>query len=109
MQWYVYYFNFNANKIEKYNVLNSHVEEYIKKLKKKVKTKEEFAEELRRELMYRYWSKCEWEIVINGWPSRDGKEAEKIDVYDQIMMNWEQFVDYCWNFHHKYQRNAKKE
>ena len=28
------------------------------------KTKEEFAETLRRELMYYFWSKAEWELVI---------------------------------------------
>ena len=35
-----------------------------------------------------------------------GPEA-KIDVWDQLEYRWGEFVDYVWNYHHKWQRTAK--
>ncbi len=69
----------------------------IEKAFKKCKTKEEFAEALRHSLMYYFWSKCEWEVLISPWfGSRNTKDI-KVDVYWQIKNNWEIFVDYVWN------------
>lgn len=28
----------------------------------------------------------------------------KIDVYDQLQYQWDTFVNYCWNYRHKWQR-----
>ena len=82
---------------------------------------------LRREVLYYYWSKAEWELVITDTqPHIDRKElnrlitdcylkrtvaespllfshvnlsdAEKIDVYEQVRLNWDEFVDYVWSF-----------
>lgn len=47
--------------------------------------------------MYYFWSKCEWEIIISGWPPRDDFNDAKIDVYDQVKLNWDKFVDYTWD------------
>ena len=95
-------------------------------LKKKDITREDFAEKLRREAKYRFWAKCEWECVITGCePHIDRREFErlmseyeecgkdvkrlwlrtsirladknKIDVYEQLMLNWEQFEAYVWS------------
>lgn len=46
--------------------------------------------------MYYFWSKCEYEIILSPWTGR--ADDIKIDVYDQIMMNFDSFVDYCWSF-----------
>ena len=46
--------------------------------------------------MYYYWSKCEWEIILSAWPSRKDFNEEKIDVFDQINLNWDRFADYVW-------------
>lgn len=35
-----------------------------------------------------------------------GQEA-KIDVWDQLEYRWNEFVDYVWNYHHKWQRKKK--
>lgn len=52
--------------------------------------------------MYWFWSKCEYEIVISPWVGRNKEEAEvKIDIYDQVMLNFNRFVDYCWSFKEK--------
>ena len=97
-QWMVLYHNRNAKKIEPHNVLrHGGIREDIVKATKKCKTKEEFADKLRSSLMYYYWSKCEWEIIVGPWcGGRDTKEI-KIDVFDQVMYNWEHFLEYVWN------------
>lgn len=53
---------------------------------------EDFLEEkLRRECMYYFWSKCEYEVVIQGWPNKDTEK--KIDVYEQLEANWNIFKE----------------
>ena len=80
MEWNVYFHDFNRNEIDKM----------------------EFKEKLRKELMYWFWSKCEYEIVISPWVGRNKEEAEvKIDIHDQVMLNFNRFVDYCWSFKEK--------
>lgn len=99
MKWNVYYYNINKQKIETWNVFDHYrFVEYVKKHLKECKTKEEFAIELQCELRYYYWSKAEWEVIIAPWVGGDRKkDAEKIDIYDQVMLNWDLFLDYCWN------------
>lgn len=95
--WNVYYHNVNADRIEVVNVFrHGGLVKDIASAVKKRKNKEEFAEELRRSLFYYYCSKCEWEVLIYPWcGSRDNKPI-KIDVYDQVMNNWEIFLEYTW-------------
>ena len=45
--------------------------------------------------MYMFMARCEWEMIIHGWPKL--KNDRKIDVYDQLSMNWNMFVDCFWN------------
>lgn len=53
---------------------------------------EDFLEErLRSECMYYFWSKCEYEVVIQGWPNKDTEK--KIDVYEQLEANWNIFKE----------------
>jgi hypothetical protein len=125
LAYYVYIENINKRKIEKYNVLNDGIVEEILKRTKDFKDKKSFSEEVERIIMYHYWSRSEWEVILTDWPphmktaelaklnaevekhQKDyGKApysltinlstAEKIDVYDQVMMNWNIFIDYVW-------------
>lgn len=48
-------------------------------------------EKFKRECMYYFWSKCEYEVVIQSWPSKDIEK--KIDVYDQLEANWNIFKE----------------
>lgn len=98
----------------------------VTKLKKKKLNREDFAKELRSISMYYFWSKCEHEVVITSWPpyidykeferiSREYKAMEdsesevpryhrnvrlatgaKVDIYQQLELNWERFVDYVY-------------
>ena len=97
MEWYVIYHNFNKNKIEKYNIFDhySFAKACKENAKKNSKDKAAFAEELLSSLMYYFWSKCEWEVIVSAWPPKEDSE-KKIDVHDQVMLNWNLFVDYCW-------------
>ena len=77
---------------------------------KKIRNKEEFAEKLRRDLMYYFWSKSEYELILSPWcGGRDTKDI-KIDIYDQVMNNWEIFLDYVWNskIHRPRKKKAEK-
>lgn len=76
--------DFNARKFEAYDVMPYFIKEY-KESEKKPVTFDEFKEFVKDRAMYRYWSRCEYEIVICGWPNTDTQE--KWDIYQQIMMN----------------------
>lgn len=51
-------------------------------------------EQVKRLLMYSFWSKAEYEIIIK---SLFEKEEHKIDVYEQVMLNYDVFYDYLMN------------
>jgi hypothetical protein len=143
MEWYVTYQDFNSQKFKRVNILK-YYEDFIKKLKKKVSSYDEFSKELKSEMMYRFWSKCEYEVVLkkeNGrlymlsWPPTEGevgvditedrlfdwngffdkvienrvsKTECKIDVYEQLRYRWDAFVEYCFLYRHKYQRQEER-
>ena len=74
--------------------------------------------------MYRFWAKSEWEVIVTTWPPYvDSEEIDrlvkerknslnngnnfyctnvhlehdfKLDVYTQIALNWDRFIDYVW-------------
>lgn len=96
IEWYVYYHDSNKQKIIKWNIFNhgSFKKEIDVLLKEKI-DKDDFSEKLQREVMYYFRSKCEYEIILSPWTGR--ADDIKIDVYNQIMMNFDRFVDYCWN------------
>lgn len=101
------------------------LEDLIKIKKKYGKDFKKFAEEVRRALMHEYWARSQHETIITSWPPYiDGEEldrlikereeriskgmvfyrehvntevAYKIDVYTQIMMNWDRFIEYLFN------------
>ena len=134
LEWNVYTHDFNGKKIKVFNIFNhGRFLEDVKKDLKKCEAKEEFAEKLRGHLFYYYGSKCEWEVVITSWTphitiselnrlnaerDRALKEhnrepyslyvnpdvAEKVDVYSQVLLNWDVFVEYVWS-HKRRKRN----
>ena len=99
--WNVYNQNFNAREIEVINLFDKFdIDDFIKLFKKRYKNKEQqtfenFKSELKNQLMYRFWSRCEWEVIITAWPP-DDKVSIKVDVYGQIMNNFDVFCDYVW-------------
>lgn len=59
-----------------------------------------FSDEVRRSLLYYFWCKYEWEITISSFPSKE-KNTVKVDVYWQVMNNWDRFIEYVWSFKNK--------
>ena len=96
LEWNVYYHNSDEDKIELRNVFDHWRLQEDLRLLLQCKTKEEFEEQLNRDLMYYYWSKSEWEVVVYPWCGSMSNKPIKIDVYDQIKNNWNVFVDYVW-------------
>lgn len=75
----------------------------IKSIKKKCNTKEKFYEELRREVMWRYWSKAEWELIVtktadgrvilSPWCGCRNEDESAIDVTDDEDFDWVGFAE----------------
>lgn len=96
LNWNVMYYDFNIKKLKSYNILGgTFVEELAKSIKKyKIENREQLKEYLKKDFMYHYWSKSEYEITIGGLHSKHPEEFEKIDVWYQIEMNFNHIVDY---------------
>lgn len=95
LKWYVLRENFNARKIERYNVLNGWEDDLkTARKKKKFTNKETLKEWLRKEFMYYFWSKSEHEIAVGGLHSKYPEEFEKIDIWYQLELNLDIITDY---------------
>ena len=46
--------------------------------------------------MYWFWSKSEWEIIIDHWCGKKDAKSANVDVYDQVKLNWSRFCEYVW-------------
>lgn len=123
LEWNVFRHDINSKKIVKYNVFDH--SSFLASVKKLRMDKDTFSEQLRREAQYYFWSKCEHEVIITSWPAYISKEeyeritkevtsiesrdkifrvvnivptvGSKIDIYEQLMLNWNNFVEYTWN------------
>ena len=125
LEWIVIIEDWNARQMVPYNIFD-HISfvEKVQEAFKESKNKVEFEERLRHILLYYYWSKSEWEFIATSWPPYvDGEEidrldkekqeridkygnfyrtdarldiAKKLDVYTQVRMNWNPFVNYVW-------------
>lgn len=106
LEWYVYYYDINSGQLKTLNIFNHRgFKNAIEEIFKKYYSIEEFKKAVKSELMYYFWSKAEWEIIISDW---FGKQVEKkIDVYDQVMLNWDRFIE--WLYHELYYKFSYKE
>lgn len=100
LEWNVYVYDINRRKVKVYNIFNHgrFYDEVIEMLKKE-ETIDEFKKRLETSLMYYFWSKSEWEILVSPWLGDKNDKEIKIDVYDQVMNNWEIFSNYVWSYH----------
>ena len=115
LTWNAYIEDRNSNTINVFNIFNSFrfISDVIK-ANNKYKNDFEFLQEVRSSLMYAFWSKSEYEVIITSWPLYIEKEEferltkedikyrtwlnlkkkKKIDIYNQVMINWEAFKLY---------------
>ena len=102
MKWTVKHYDYNIPAITDYDLF-PYFEEFLLKLKKQKLTREEFAKEIKSELMYHYWSKCEYEIFIEKendgrkylLPHCGGREKDVafLDVTDDTSFDWKGFAE----------------
>lgn len=115
--WNVFYENPNAG-IETWNVFrHASFCNDVEAMLAEETNKEKFEKRLHSSIMYYFWSKSEYEVIIAPWPcyiSRTESQliknnelpryrqvinvegSDKFSIYDQIELNWDVFVDYCW-------------
>lgn len=88
-------YSWNEHKVESYNVLTHlNLEKVHKKiLKKEISNYTELKEYLKREFMYHFWCKAEYELLVGALLCRE-EDLERIDVYRQIEMNLDLIVKY---------------
>lgn len=127
--WNVYEHELNSNEIKVYNIFDhGRFFEDVKESLKKCKDKEDFKERIKRHLFYYFGFKCKWEVIITSWPAYICKEelerlydeatsgehlygvhprlevARKIDIREQVMLNFDVFIDYVWSKKKTYQK-----
>lgn len=92
--YYVLSWDFNHKNVEYYNIMTYLVDVFEEERQRKFrvfhpngepKTFEEFKEFILHSCRYQFWSRCEYEIVVSGFPPQD--KDVKIDIYDQIEHN----------------------
>ena len=123
----VYFEDFNDRKIVIYNIFNHYrfYDSLVKIKKESGDNFDSFSADVKASLLYHFWSKSEYEIILTSWPpyveaneldrlvyERDNfvnkngffyrnnvnlTVEEKIDIYDQVLLNWDIFIKYLWD------------
>ena len=84
--------DFNTDKLEHYDILPYLREKCLKEIPRSY---DELKKSIEAHSMYQFWARCEYEMIIHGWPVR--KNDYKIDVHEQIMMNIDVITNILWN------------
>lgn len=80
----VIYYDINKDKMSEYDIIPYLMLAY-NKIENKPKTISELKSFILSESKYRWWARCEYEIILSSWPA--GKCKEKWDIFKQIEMN----------------------
>ena len=102
LEWYVYIEDINLRIITTYNIFDHcGFMNDLRKIAKQpfAENRIQFAAHVTNALRYYFWGKTEWEIVLSSWPPDKKDKPKKISVFDQVMLNLEQFNKYL--FDHK--------
>ena len=95
LEWNVWCNDLNTNKIKPFNVFNQYsFNKAVTDIFSKRLHMDEFEEMIDKEAMYYFWCKAEYEVMIGGLFEKEAKT--KIDIYTQLKLNWERFIDYLW-------------
>lgn len=90
----VFRYNMNSKEIEHFNVFDhsSFYEACKEAFDKYKKSYSEFSEAVRKNAFYYFAFKAEYEVLIKAWCGGTGEEEIKIDIYQQLQMNWKSFI-----------------
>lgn len=130
LKWNVFLWDINRKEIKEWNIFNHgrFTTDMIKCLRD-CRDKDELTIELRRNVMYYFGFKVEYETFITEpFPYVTKKEidrlveedvrhcthvnlehGDKIDVYRQIMMNYNHFINYLWSNREEILEEAENE
>ena len=96
LEWNVWRNDLNTNKIKPFNVFNHcSFNKAVTDIFSKRLHMDEFEEMIDKEAMYYFWCKAEYEVMIGDLFEKGAKT--KIDIYSQLKLNWDRFIDYLWN------------
>ncbi len=98
LEWNVLYYNSNTRRIEQFNIFDhASFNKVVMKMfdKSKLIDMAEFEDAIDKEVMYFFWCRAEYEVMIGGLFKKGVKT--KIDIYTQLKLNWDRFIDYLWN------------
>lgn len=117
LAWSVIHQSVNRGVVEKWNVFDhgGFMEDISKAFKKHKQNKDEFLKAVKSSLMYYYWSKCEWEVILSN---QDGKmiitpwvgerdESIFLDASDDKDFDWLGFYNKMTE-HYVVERNSVK-
>lgn len=87
-KFYVWVIDFNTGEPSKYDIL-PYLSDSWGDLKPASKQKAlgDLQEWVKSQLMYQFWSRCEYEMLILPWPNKDSDKPRKVDVYQQALPN----------------------
>lgn len=90
----VFRYNMNSKEIEYFNVFDhfGFYEACKKAFNKYKENPSEFSEAVRKNAFYYFAFKAEYEVLIKAWCGGTGEEEIKIDIYQQLQMNWKSFI-----------------
>ena len=99
LEWNVWYYDQNIDKIRPFNIFghkgfNNDIS-YIFTQSPRIFNITPFKKEIDKIAMYYFWCKAEYEVNLCDWFKGDAKA--KIDIYTQLKLNWDRFIDYLWN------------
>lgn len=104
LKWFVFVEDINKKRIKVYNIFEH--KDFVEDCdgawedyKNKHHDFPKFKEDIDKILMYYFWCKCEWEIILSNFPPSDSFHEKKVDVYQQVKINWDKFIDYLFSYY----------
>lgn len=111
-EWNIFYDDFNRRKISTFNIFDHYKfsEDCDKAWIEYKDNINSFKNEIDKNLFYYFNSKCEWEIIITSIIGRENFKESKIDVYTQIKINFDRFIEYLvkWYSENYCKKKVKK-
>ena len=103
LKWNVYICNQNRRCIEEFNIFNhskflESINSYKTENSSTLPKMEDFYSFLKDELMYYFWGKCEYEVILSSWPPDEKCSDIKVDVFQQVMLNFDKFSIYVYEY-----------
>ena len=78
IEYRVITWDFSTDRVEHYDIMP-----YLyRRLEEKRKKRQIVLKDLTQ-----FWARCEYEVILSSWPSRENGHRHKMDVYEQIHMN----------------------